>query len=67
MELIQGLLDEGSGNVALDIPPRPSAEPSSGLAGHSMTVLAMAGGSRPASSHPAAVAASGTPMTARTR
>ena len=36
-------------------------------AGHSITVLAIAGGSRPASSHPAAVAASGTPTTARAR
>lgn len=27
VELIQGLLDEGSANVALDIPPRPSPSP----------------------------------------
>ena len=38
-----------------------------GTAGHSMTVLAMAGGSRPARSQPAAVAVSGTPTTMRTR
>jgi hypothetical protein len=37
------------------------------VAGHSITVLAIAGGSRPASSQPAAVAASGTPMTASAR
>ena len=40
-----------------------SGQPFSGA--YSMTVLAMAGGSRPARSHPAAVAASGTPITAR--
>jgi hypothetical protein len=34
---------------------------------HSMTGLAIAGGSRPAMSHPAAAATSGTPTTARTR
>jgi hypothetical protein len=40
---------------------------SDGWTGHSMAVRAMAGGSRPATSHPAAAAASGTPMTARAR
>ena len=40
---------------------RRRPERSLGHAGHSMTVLAMAGGSRPARSQPAAVAASGTP------
>ncbi len=35
--------------------------------GHSMTGLTMAGGSRPARSQPAAVAASGRPTTARAR
>jgi hypothetical protein len=37
------------------------------VAGHSMTALAMAGGSRPARSQPDAAAASGTPMIARAR
>jgi hypothetical protein len=45
----------------------PTRRSVAGVAGQSMTVLAMAGGSRPASSQPAAVAASGTPMMARAR
>jgi hypothetical protein len=35
--------------------------------GHSITGLAIAGGSRPARSQPATVAANGTPVTARRR
>jgi hypothetical protein len=40
---------------------------SGAAAGYSMTVLAMAGGSRPAISHPAHAAASGTPKIASAR
>ena len=53
--------------------PRPRSRPrrpAGALAkaqAHSITALAIAGGSRPLRSHPAAAAASGTPMTARVR
>jgi hypothetical protein len=42
-------------------------QPVGAVAGHSMAALAIAGGSRPARSQPAAVAASGTPTTASAR